>query len=432
MDVRAIVVKEAPVVLTVGVPGPAGPGGSAGPPGLGVPTGGTAGQHLVKTGPGDYDVAWTDLAVISEHADLSGLQGGQAGEYYHLTAGQFSLLPDQALSTTSAPSFESVKVGPSGLLLNHAPRASLFLNSDNLNGYFINGGDHDFNLKLGASDFIAIYDNSPHLWQSQAGWRFEFRGGVAVDHSFGVNWLLGTASAGTGLLRGLVIGKGTAPTTSPADTVQMWGDDQSPGNTIPYFRTEDGTVIGLDQDLQTTAAPTFAGGVFNGDVIGRAYVRNSYGTALRTLTGNTAGRIQGKYGMVSVEDTLILSDSWDYATGSGDAANQGAASIFLNGGQNPGLSGSIVFNTIGYGAAAAPVERARIDSSGNLGLGTNAPKSTLHSTGSTILGGAATAVADGDLGNGQINVWLDETAGNLSFRIRKSDGTYATASVAYA
>lgn len=44
---------------TGGAPGPAGPAGPAGP---GVPPGGTVGQILVKTGPGDFEVGWADPA----------------------------------------------------------------------------------------------------------------------------------------------------------------------------------------------------------------------------------------------------------------------------------------------------------------------------------------------------------------------------------
>lgn len=40
------------------VPGPTGP---AGPTGTGVPTGGTAGQILLKNSSDDYDYVWTDV-----------------------------------------------------------------------------------------------------------------------------------------------------------------------------------------------------------------------------------------------------------------------------------------------------------------------------------------------------------------------------------
>jgi hypothetical protein len=47
---------------TGGAAGPPGPAGPAGPAGPGVPPGGTVGQILVKTGPGDFEVGWADPA----------------------------------------------------------------------------------------------------------------------------------------------------------------------------------------------------------------------------------------------------------------------------------------------------------------------------------------------------------------------------------
>lgn len=56
-----------------------------------LPTGGTEGQVLTKTVDG---VAWqtpiTPEAPITDHNSLNGLQGGTAGEYYHLSANEQS------------------------------------------------------------------------------------------------------------------------------------------------------------------------------------------------------------------------------------------------------------------------------------------------------------------------------------------------------
>jgi hypothetical protein len=50
---------------------------------------------------------------------------------------------------------------------------------------------------------------------------------------------------------------GTAPTGSLTDGVVMYSKDFAAGNACPYFRTEGGTVIGLNQSLLTTDSVTF-------------------------------------------------------------------------------------------------------------------------------------------------------------------------------
>ena len=57
------------------------------------------------------------------------------------------------------------------------------------------------------------------------------------------NLLLGLTAPGTNLTKGLAISSGTAPTTSPADAVQMWSADRAAtaGKASLHLRTEDGT-----------------------------------------------------------------------------------------------------------------------------------------------------------------------------------------------
>jgi hypothetical protein len=57
----------------------------------------------------------------------------------------------------------------------------------------------------------------------------------------------------------LAVATGTAPSTSPADAFQLYSADFAAGNACPYFRTEGGTIIGLNQSLLTTASPSFSG-----------------------------------------------------------------------------------------------------------------------------------------------------------------------------
>jgi len=66
---------------------------------------------------------------------------------------------------------------------------------------------------------------------------------------------------------------------------------------------------------------------------------------------------------------------------------------------------------------------------GKVGIGTSSPKADLHGTGATILGCSNGAVADGDLGNGQVNIWVSEGVNKLTFKVKYSNGTIKTGTV---
>lgn len=74
-------------------------------------------------------------------------------------------------------------------------------------------------------------------------------------------------------------------------------------------------------------------------------------------------------------------------------------------------------------------ERVVVKYDGKVGIGTTAPKTLLHSTGSTILGAAAAANVDADLGNNQCNMWLNEATNAFTIKCKKSDGTVRTGTV---
>lgn len=58
------------LVLSVGVPGPAGATGATGAPGVGVPAGGLEGQVLVKSTDVSYDTAWVDNYALQVRAQV--------------------------------------------------------------------------------------------------------------------------------------------------------------------------------------------------------------------------------------------------------------------------------------------------------------------------------------------------------------------------
>ena len=78
---------------------------------------------------------------------------------------------------------------------------------------------------------------------------------------------IGTPTFGTNAAGTLAMANGTAPTGDVANQFAMYAADLAAGNSIPYFRTENGTVIGLNQSLLTTDRPTFAGLTETADII---------------------------------------------------------------------------------------------------------------------------------------------------------------------
>lgn len=72
---------------------------------------------------------------------------------------------------------------------------------------------------------------------------------IALDTNGNVG--IGTPTFGTSAATVLAISTGTAPSTGPADTIQIFSTDLSAGNTILSLRTE-----GTPVNANTTAAAT--------------------------------------------------------------------------------------------------------------------------------------------------------------------------------
>lgn len=74
---------------------------------------------------------------------------------------------------------------------------------------------------------------------------------------------------GATMAKGIQIANATAPTGNIADTFAFYAGDLGgvAGNSGPIFRTENGTVIQLDQSLLTTDKPTYAGAILTDDLI---------------------------------------------------------------------------------------------------------------------------------------------------------------------
>jgi hypothetical protein len=75
------------------------------------------------------------------------------------------------------------------------------------------------------------------------------------------NVLINTGAWGVSAVANLVMGNGTAPTSSPADMFHMYSNDIVAGNAAPHFRTENGAVIKLYQQDNGVAAANYVSGI---------------------------------------------------------------------------------------------------------------------------------------------------------------------------
>jgi len=99
---------------------------------------------------------------------------------------------------------------------------------------------------IGATNNFGFYGNIP---AGTGRWNF-YADGTAPNY-FAGNVGVGTTSFGTSAQEVLAIGTGVAPTTGPADTIQIYSTDLSAGNTMLSIYTE-----GTSVNANTTAAAT--------------------------------------------------------------------------------------------------------------------------------------------------------------------------------
>lgn len=63
-------------------------------------------------------------------------------------------------------------------------------------------------------------------------------------------------------------------------------------------------------------------------------------------------------------------------------------------------------------------------------FGSHVPKARIHGSVSTIVGCASSAVADGDLNNNEVNIWVNEGGALLNFKVKDSGGVVKSGTVA--
>lgn len=79
--------------------------------------------------------------------------------------------------------------------------------------------------------------------------------------------------------------------------------------------------------------------------------------------------------------------------------------------------------------ATTAINQFIINSSNGVGIGTNDPKAQLHSVDDTIVGVPPAALADGDLGLGELHFWVNEGTDKLIFKVKYSTGTVKSGEV---
>ena len=118
-------------------------------------------------------------------------------------------------------------------------------------GFFVESSVTD------ATNNFGFYSNIAAASQR---WNF-YAAGTAANY-FNGNVGIGSNVFGTSATNTICIATGTAPTTGPADTIQLYSTDLSAGNTIPSFYTE-GTNVGTGTPTANrTIAVRFNGTVY--------------------------------------------------------------------------------------------------------------------------------------------------------------------------
>lgn len=157
---------------------------------------------------------------------------------------------------------------------------------------------------------------------------------------------LGTATFGTNATNTLCVINGTIPASSPTDSFQLYSSDHSAGNACPTFRTENGTICLINQDLSTAANAIFAkiNTNFNG---GSLFGSNGTAAYLSNCVNLDSG--SGTYGRVS---NLLFKASFN-TNPYGDTGARRCADItagFSPGGANQGVWGN-EYMTFGVGGS---------------------------------------------------------------------------------
>ncbi len=131
-------------------------------------------------------------------------------------------------------------------------------------------GNTQVNSNTGSACEYRLNQNGIVQWRivntaTSGQFRIEDGGATPAVAIIGTSYNFGIAQTtfGTSATRTLAISTGVAPTTSPADAIQMYSADVVAGNAAPHFRTENGAVVKVYQETTAVGAATFVQGSVN-------------------------------------------------------------------------------------------------------------------------------------------------------------------------
>jgi hypothetical protein len=192
-----------------------------------------------------------------------------------------------SISPTGAANFSSSVTVATNLVLNGTSieqnnASGLTLNASNASGAILFRTAGSERMSISSTGLVTFTDNA--RFSNLKGVTFLQTGGtllgsigmdsgdaVTIDNNgfFGLsvggnytmtggNLGIGHNGFGTSATKTISVSSGTAPSTSPADSFQMYSNDVVAGNAAPHFRTENGAVIKLYQETTAVGNSTIS------------------------------------------------------------------------------------------------------------------------------------------------------------------------------
>jgi hypothetical protein len=380
------------MVFTLGAPGPqgpAGPQGNPGPqgqPGVGVPTGGSIGQLLTKTGAPDFATGWTTLSLAG-YATESWVQAG----FYPLTGNPSGFITNAALapyltSATAASTYQTL-AGMSAYATQSFVTSQGYITSAALAPYLL--------ASTAASTYQTIAGMSVYATQS-----FVTSQGYITSAA-----LAGYATESWVLLKNYI----------PYDNVGIYVNGQE--QTVAFNGTQLGLTLEADPEayrtslglgtMSTEAATDYArrdGTTFTGTVNFGAFV-----------TSNSTFQFVGG-GFITMLPTVTSNPTSQYSSNG----------IQITGGTGSGLQaqfreGGVTLDSFGANPGTTTIRAGTPSSFGaKLNCTMTATTAALN-IGAMVSGNSPTTTVAGDIWISQFNLGFRTASGAIKFSANLSD-----------